>query len=394
MFHHHRRSTAHPIRPELVRALGPAGRAEAERFLSCCPRHRPTPLIPLPGLAARLGIAALHVKDEGQRLGLRSFKALGGAYAVIRLVIAASEEALGRAVDPAELQSESVRAVAAGLTVACATDGNHGRAVAAGAKLAGCRAVIYLHGGVSKPRAAAIANFGAELRWVEGSYDFSVATADREAREHGWHVISDTAYEGYEDVPLTVMQGYTVMAGEALDEIGASPTHVFLQAGVGGMAAAVALYARQRLGDEAPRVVVVEPERAACLFESARAGRHVTIPHDAPTVMAMLECYEPSLLAWEILAATADGFVTVPEEAAVEVMRTLAKPAAGDLAIVAGESGGAGLAGLLTCLRDPAAVAALGLGPQSRVLVFNSEGATDEATYARLTGIEPAMDRP
>ncbi|MCP8937539.1 diaminopropionate ammonia-lyase [Alsobacter sp. SYSU M60028] len=380
---------APPPRERLREALGPAGRARVQDYLAACPRHRPTPLVALPGLAARLGLGALFVKDEGQRLGLGSFKALGGAYAVMRLVIAAAEAALGRTLRPEELQSEAVRLVAAGMTMACATDGNHGRSVAAGARLAGCRSVVFVHQGVSQARADAIAGFGAEIRRVAGSYDDSVVEAARQAAAQGWTVVSDTSWEGYEDIPLDVMQGYTVLAGEAFDALPDAPTHIVLQAGVGGLAAAVAMHASEVYGPRAPRIVVVEPARAACLLASARAGRPTVVPHDEPTVMAMLECYEPSRLAFEILAARAHAFVAAPEERAVEAMRALALPQDGDPAIVAGESGGAGLAGLLECLADEKASAALGLGPDARVLLVVSEGATDPALYARLTGLDP-----
>src|SRR6202035_5832714 len=167
-------------------------------------------------------------------------------------------------------------------------------------------------------------SFGAEIVWVQGDYDDSVAAAATTDAREGWIVVSDTSWDGYEDIPLTVMQGYTAMAGEALDALSVPPTHVFLQAGVGGMAAAVAAHVAQVLGSAAPKVVVVEPERAACLFASVEACRPVVIPHHEPTVMAMLDCRAPSLVAWEILASLADGFVTLKEDQAIEAMKRLA----------------------------------------------------------------------
>jgi diaminopropionate ammonia-lyase len=380
---------AAPARSHLTAALGVSSRARAESFLNACPRHAPTPLVSLPGLATRLGVASLAVKDEGQRLGLRSFKALGGAYAVMSLVLEQAQARLGRALTPADLAAPEIRAVAAGMTVTAATDGNHGRSVAAGARIAGCGCVIFIHGGVSAARAEAIARFGAEVRRTEGSYDDSVREAAEVAAREGWTVVSDTSWEGYEDIPLTVMQGYTVMAGEALDRLAEPPTHLFLQAGVGGMAAAVAAHAAAVLGVHAPVVAVVEPARAACLFASAQAGRAVEIPHGEPTVMGMLECCAPSPIAWEVLAPLAAGFVTLEEEEAPAAMKRLAFPERGDPAIVAGESGCTGLAGLMQCLADPAARAALKLGPDARILLFNSEGATDPALYEALVGVAP-----
>jgi len=234
-----------------------------------------------------------------------------------------------------------------------------------------------------------MAAFGAEIRRITGSYDDSVRICTETAAHEGWTVVSDTAWEGYEAIPLSVMQGYTTMIGEALDVLPQPPTHIFLQAGVGGMAAAVAAYSSQRLGSRMPKIVVVEPERAACLFASARVGRLVTIPHGEPTVMAMLECATPSPLGFEVLTALADGYVTLTEDAAVAAIRKLAEPLPGDHPIVAGESGCTGLAGLFACLSDSAARRYLDLGPASRALVFNSEGATDPAIYAHLVGRTP-----
>jgi diaminopropionate ammonia-lyase len=375
-------------RPHVMGALGEEGRAAALRYLATLPDHRATPLVPLPALAAGNGVAALHVKDEGQRFGLKSFKALGGAYAVALLVLETAGKRLGRTLAPIDLARSEVRAIAQEMTVACATDGNHGRSVAWGARNAGCRAVIFIHAGVSQSRADQMAAFGAEIRRVAGTYDDSVRIAAEIATREGWTVVSDTSWKGYEAIPLNVMQGYTALIAEALDAIPEPPTHIFLQAGVGGLAAAVAAYAHQRLSTT-PKIVVVEPERAACLFASARAGRPVTIPHGEPTVMAMLECATPSPIAFEVLSHLADGYVTLREDEAIAAMRRLAEPLGGDRAIVSGESGCTGLAGFLACVADPEAVSHLELGPRSRVLVINSEGATDPAIYTRLVGRTP-----
>jgi diaminopropionate ammonia-lyase len=224
---------------------------------------------------------------------------------------------------------------------------------------------------------------------VEGTYDDSVAEAARVAGERGWTIVSDTSWPGYERVPGLVMQGYTAMVREAMRQLPELPTHVFVQAGVGGVAAAVAGHLALLLGDQRPTFVVVDPARAACLFETARAGHLVKIEQGAPTVMAMLECYEPSLVAWRVLSRVADAFMTVDEEDAVAVMNRLARPAGNDPAIVAGESGGVGLAGLIRAAADPGIRAALGLSEASRVFVINTEGATDPARYTELVGLRP-----
>jgi diaminopropionate ammonia-lyase len=373
-------------RPHVLQALGRNGRSKAEALLSACPKAAPTPLYLMTGLSRNLGVASIAIKDEGQRLGLGSFKALGGAYAVMSLVLEEAGRRLTRDFLAADLISPDIKAIAATMTVSCATDGNHGRSVAAGARIAGCRSVVFVHQGVSDERAAAIARYGAEVRRTSGSYVDSVREAAETAKCEGWTIVSDTSWEGYEDIPLTVMQGYTVMAGEAFDELEKPPTHIFLQAGVGGMAAAVAAHALDVYPDKMPQIIIVEPARAACLFASAKAGRLTEVPHDEPTIMGMLECYAPSAIAWEVLAPIASGYVTLEEDEAVVAMKRLAFPETGDPAIVAGESGCTGFAGLVACLNDEAARQALNLGPNSRVLVFNSEGATDLGLYQKLVG--------
>ncbi|MBL0402641.1 diaminopropionate ammonia-lyase [Microvirga aerilata] len=378
-----------PLDPVDAETLGVKAAEEVERYLAHRENHAPTPLHSLPALAVELGVGAIHIKDEGSRLGLGSFKALGGSYTVIRLVLEEAGRQLGRIVDIAELRTPEVRAIASGMTFACATDGNHGRSVAQGAQLVGARAAIFVHSGVSDERVAAIARFGAQMIRAEGTYDDSVAEAARVAAEKGWIVVSDTSWPGYERIPGLVMQGYTAMVREALRQLPERPTHVFVQAGVGGVAAAVAGHLALSLGNLRPTFVVVDPARAACLFETARAGHPVKIDHGEPTVMAMLECYEPSLVAWRVLSRVADAFMTVDEEDAIAAMNCLARPVGNDPAIVAGESGGAGLAGLIRAAADPRIRVALNLDEASRVFVINTEGATDPERYTELVGMRP-----
>lgn len=378
-----------PLHPLDEKALDVRAAQEAERLFSFCPLYAPTPLVTLQSRANELGLGGLFVKDEGPRFGLGSFKALGGAFAVMDLVLSSAAVQLGRPVGPAELRTPGVRRVAADIVVACATDGNHGRSVAAGARLAGCRAEIFVHEGVSERRIKAIADLGANIVRVKGAYDDAVGHALSTCEQQGWHVLSDTSWPGYEHCPRKVMQGYTVMIREALKSMRVPPTHVFVQAGVGGLAAAVAGHLDAVFGVLAPRLIVVEPARAACLFESHRAGRRVAIARGKPTVMAMLECYEPSLVAWQILEARATAFMTIEEAEAVDAMVRLARPLPDDPAIVAGESGGVGFAGLLSVLNDERLCAALALDAGSRVLLFNTEGATDPFLYRKLTGIDP-----
>jgi diaminopropionate ammonia-lyase len=344
--------------------------------------YEPTPLLDLPTLARQVELGAIRLKDEAPRFGLGSFKALGGAYAVGAIL---ADELVHRGVaeqaTTADLDLGRLRWATRGLTVTCATDGNHGRSVAWGARRFGCRCVIFVHHGVSQGRIDAIAAYGAEIRVVRGTYDDSVREAARVAEQEGWFVVSDTSWVGYTEVPRAIMQGYRVMVEEAVAQWeGTPPTHVFIQGGVGGVAAAVSAHLRARLSPTPP-LIVVEPEAAACLLASAEAGAPRAVGGDLDTLMAGLACGEPSPLAWDEVGRAASAFMAIPDPAAVATMRLLA-----GFGVVSGESGVAGLAGCLLAAGDSAARAALGLDRTSRVLAFSTEGATDQALYDRLVG--------
>ena len=366
--------------------LGAAALAQAERELTGWQGYAATPLHALPALAQALGVAAVHYKDEGSRFGLGSFKALGGAYAVARLLCRELGARLGRELSTQDLLTPELRALCAGITVTCATDGNHGRSVAWGAQLFGCRCVIYIHATVSEGRKAAIAHYGAEVVRTPGNYDDAVRQADADAKLHGRFVISDTSYPGYMDVPRDVMQGYQLMVQEAAQQLAQRPTHIFVQAGVGGLAAAVCGYFWERDGSERPVFVVVEPDRADCLTQSAKAGRLTAVTGDIDTLMAGLACGEVSHLAWEILEHGTDGFCVINDQAAVEAMRLLAHPLGNDPVIVAGESAVAGVAAAVAACQSDANRQVLGLTADSRILFFGSEAATDPQLYEQLVG--------
>lgn len=360
-------------------------------YLSLWGSVEPTPLMSLPGIAAQTGTGQVFLKNEALRLNQGSFKTLGGAYAVMVLFKRLLEEHLGAPASIAQLQSPAARDFAGTITVCCATDGNHGKSVAAGARLLGCKSVIFVHEGVSAFRIGAL---GADdIVRVQGSYDLSVQESERVSKERNWLLVSDTSWPGYEAIPALVGQGYTILAEEVLrqmDSMGhAPPTHVFLQAGVGGFASSIAGYLTDRLGAGSVTTIIVEPDRAACLFASAQARKLTSIASAEPTVMAMLECYTPSLIAWRILAKVSNAFMTVSEEQAKQAMRILAFPQKGDAAIVAGESGAAGLAGLIALCGDRGACDSLGLGNDSRILVVNTETATDPASYEAIVGVPP-----
>ena len=360
--------------------LPAGGYRRAKSEITSWPGYAPTPLLPLADIAAEAGLGAIHLKDEAERFGLGSFKALGGAYAVADVLLSElARRGVAASASTADLIAR--RYPTGDVTVACATDGNHGRSVAWGAQRFGARCCIFVHETVSAGRVAAIAQYGAEVRVIGGTYDDAVRAAAQEAEAQGWFIVADTSWPGYTEVPRLVMQGYRLMADEALDQWpGPPPTHVFIQGGVGGVAAAVSVQMRARL-DPAPALIVVEPDRAACLLASAEAGRPVAIAGDLDTIMAGLACGEPSLLAWQELERAACAFIEIPDAAAVDAMRRLARAG-----IVSGESGAAGLAGLLQAAAHEGAREALGLDSGSRVLVFSTEGATDPAVYARLVG--------
>jgi diaminopropionate ammonia-lyase len=359
-------------------------RAKAE--IASWDGYAPTPLRDLADVAAAARVAAVRYKDEASRFGLGSFKALGGAYAVMRLLQAElARRGVANAATAAALADGSLREATRAITVTCATDGNHGRSVAWGAQRFGAACVIFVHETVSQGRRDAIARYGAQIRVVPGNYDDAVREAQKQADANGWFVVSDTSYPGYTEVPRDVMQGYRVMADEAADQIGAAPTHVFVPGGVGGVAAAVAAQMRARFGT-GPRVIVAEPDKAACLLASAEAGAPVTVPGELDTLMAGLACGEPSLLAWQELERSAFAFCSVTDDSAVACMKVLA---ARTPPVVAGESAVAGLAALLLAAGEPFARTALGLDEGSRVLLFGTEGATDPEVYTQLVGHPP-----
>ena len=379
---------ATPYGPARESILNDAGFVAAEEEIRRWPGHGVTPLHRLPRMAARLGVAALYYKDEGGRFGLKSFKALGGAYAVFRVLKKAVEAHNGgRPVTAPELIAGTCRDVVKAVTVTCATDGNHGRSVAWGARLFGCRCVIYVHETVSPGRCAAIAQYGADVIRVPGNYDDSVRHATAEARKNGWTVVSDTSYEGYREIPIDVMHGYGVMSREIVRQMADEPpTHVLVQAGVGALAASVCAAFWIAWEERRPQLVVVEPTRADCFFRSGLAGRPVAVAGDLDTVMAGLACGEVSPLAWEILSAGASAYATVDDRFALDAMRALARPAAGDPAIVAGETGACGLALLLAAKGHDRIWRTLGLDGSSRVLLIGSEGDTDPEIYRQIVG--------
>lgn len=328
------------------------------RLLALCPAHAETPLLELPAIARRAGVARLWVKDERARMGLGSFKALGAAHAIARAATGALAE---RGIDPASASQPDWSGALSGRVFVTASAGNHGLSVAAGARIFGARAVIFLAESVPESFAARLGQMGAEPRRAGATYDESMKGAEAAAQANGWTLLSDSSWPGYTDWPLRVMEGYVQMAAEAARQLPEPPTHVLLQAGVGGMAAAVAAHLRAAWGD-GPRIVVVEPEAAPALIESIRAGQ-VVETHGPASAMGRLDCKTPSLIALAGLSRNADLFLTLGED---EVARAVAE--LGQLGLATSPSGGAGLAALL---------AGFAPGEEARVLTFVSEGPVD-----------------
>ncbi|SEQ82950.1 diaminopropionate ammonia-lyase [Thalassovita taeanensis] len=367
-----------------TRVITPADFDRAMTEITCWEGYAPTPLVSLPQLADDLSLNEVLYKNESPRFGLGSFKALGGAYAALRVLQRQISAALGRDVTMEDIRTGALATEAAKITLVSATDGNHGRSLAWGCQRFGAPCRIYIHAEVSEARAEAMRALGAEVIRIAGDYDASVALARDEAAAHGWFVVSDTSWPGYTDPPRDVMAGYGVMTRECCDAMDRPPTHVFLQGGVGGLAASVAAGLVQYWGADAPSVVVVEPELAACLIESARQGRATTVQIESETIMAGLSCGEPSGMAWDILSELARDYLTIPDTLIGPTIRRLARPIGIDPAIEAGESGVAGLAGLIAAARQAPLRAALGLKPTSRVLLIGSEGVTDPDIFAAL----------
>ena len=355
---------------------------QAIETISSWPNYKITDLHRLTGMAAQANIGQIYYKDESSRFGLKSFKALGGAYAVTQFLKQYLGQLNGEEPTMAQLLSGHYKEQLKDVVVSCATDGNHGRSVAWGAQMFGCQCIIYIHRDVSAGRQAAMEAYAAQVIRITGNYDESIRQAAADAEQYGREIISDTSYEGYTEVPANVALGYTVMLSETVEQLnGEIPTHVFIQAGVGGLAAAVCGYFWDLWAEKRPRFVVVEPEAANCLQESAKAGQLTVVDGDLDTLMAGLACGEVSHIAWDILDQGADDFITLSENAVAPCMQALEQHSP---SIEAGESAVAGLAACLIGGQQPQWRLALGLNDQSKVLVLGTEGATDPELYQQL----------
>ena len=365
------------------------------------PGYRMSPLKGLSNLVARLGLGGIWVKDESARLDLQSFKVLGGSYAIYKLI----QKRLGlegRELSFADLTHGRIREKLGDITFAAATDGNHGRGVAWSAAQMGFQSVIYVHKLTSQGRIRAIESSGARVVVVDGNYDDAVREVYQDAQLNGWEVVSDTSWEGYEDIPKWVMQGYTTMLSEAQEQLAAQglsqPTHIFVQAGVGSLAAATIGFYHNLFGDNT-RTCVVEPTQAACLYRSALAedGLPHTVEGDLGTIMAGLACGEPNPIAWEVLKDRSDYFAICPDYVAAMGMRVYGVPLREDPPIISGESGAVTLGALMYSMQHSDTREfreQFGLGLESQVLLINSEGNTspDDFRYVVWEGGIPVPE--
>ena len=351
-------------------------------FHSSLPNYTPTPLVKLSSLADYLGINEILIKDESKRFDLNAFKVLGASYAIALYLgdfLGLKEEDISfdKIVDQQARYQH--------ITFVTATDGNHGRAIAWSAKMFGCKAVVYMPKGSSPARLEAIKNYDAEASITTQIYDDTVDYANQQAQKNGWILIQDTAWQGYEKIPLQIMQGYFSLVTEYLQqEQTIWPTHVFVQAGVGSLPAAILAHLCNLSDKPMPKFIVVEAQGAPCLYESIRMNKLTRVEGDLLTIMAGLACGKPSLLAWDILKSAASAFIACSDDIARRGMRVLGNPLAGDQRVTSGESGSVTLGALFEILsnKDFSTIKEeLNLNADSSVMLFSTEGDTDPEVY-------------
>lgn len=357
-----------------------------KKYHESFPTYHPTELKKLNHLAEYLGIGAFYVKDESSRFGLNAFKGLGGSYCIGKYIgekCGIPEEQLTYE----KLKSEEVRKKTEQLTFVTATDGNHGRGIAWTAHELGLKAVIYMPNGSAEERLENIKKLGAQASITNLNYDDTVRFAAQCEKEKGWVLVQDTAWKGYEKIPIWIMQGYTTMALEAVEQRqGERPTHIFLQAGVGAMAGALAGFFADYYQKAKPTIVIVEPNKADCIYRTAEAddGKIHIVTGDMDTIMAGLACGEPCTVGWEMLSRYADYFVSMPDAIAAKGMRVLGNPLSGDKRVISGESGAATI-GFVTELMTNESLEylrkTLGIDEKSKVFCFSTEGDTDKKNY-------------
>ena len=379
-YFHNNQKDSGPYSNKLSSILNLHNAAAAFEEIKTWKGYAKTPLHSLNALASEIGVKNIYYKDESSRFGLGSFKGLGGTYGVLKFIHHALQSEIGSEVSIKDIHQGKYSEQISKYTVTTATDGNHGRAVAFGAKLFGCKCQIYIHSEVSSGRQKAMEDLKASVIRVSGNYDESLQICIEDARKNQWHVISDTSYEGYTKYPRYIMAGYNVMAEEIVAQIKDRPlpTHIFLQGGVGSFPGAICGYFWERFPKSNIKIVIVESEYAPCLIRSAQNNQMTSVNIKQETMMAGLSCGEPSLLGWEILKSGSDDFITINDSSIPRLMRLLAT---NNPKIEAGESSVAGLAGLIEAMKDQKVSETMGLNKESIILLFGTEGATDPEIY-------------
>lgn len=364
----------------------------AEQFHRSFPQYTPTPLVTLDHLAKLFGVEKIYVKDESKRFDLNAFKVLGGSFAIGRYIA----QRLGKNIDQlsfAAMTSPEVRAQLGELTFVTATDGNHGRGVAWTANKLGQKSVVYMPRGSAPERLQNIRALGSDASITDLVYDDTVRLARKRAEQPNCVLVQDTSWDGYTEVPSWILQGYLTMGQEivhALQESGQPmPTHLFLQAGVGSMPAAMTGYFANLCSEQKPIITIVEPNRADCIFRTAKAadGKLHFVTEEMRTIMAGLACGEPCPIAWEVIRDYADFCLSIPDYAAARGIRILANPMEGDGRIISGESGASAFGGMSVILSDPQLCALkdqLHIDEHSRLLFISTEGATDRENWQHI----------
>ena len=366
--------------------------ADVKAEVANLPGYQPTPLIALNGLASANGVNALWCKHEGYRFEVGSFKPTGPVYAMLSVLKGEIKKATGvETVTTQDLIDRKYESVTQEIVVSAATSGNHGRALAWGARIFGCRCAIYMNDGVSAGREEAIAAYGAEVVRVPGNYDQAVQRSFADAKTLGYFVVSDDKSAEYPHIAREIMQGYAMVADEIVQQFinVQPPTHVFVPGGGGRFAGATCGHLWNRYGNNHPRVVVVEPTASACLYQSMIENRAATVSGDGRSLMDGLVVESASSQAWDILRDGAFAFLTIPDQAAVDAIRQAAAGVGGDPPIVIGETGIAAWAGFLASTRDENLRQQLGLDCNSRIVIIATEGATDPEVYSNLVGASP-----
>lgn len=363
-----------------------------KKFHEKFPAYAPTPLVNLNKLSDYLGVGSIHLKDESKRFGLNAFKVLGGAYAIGRYLADKLERDINT-LSFAELASSEVKAQLGDITFVTATDGNHGRGVAWAAQQLGQKAVVFMPKGSSEIRAQNIRNHGAQCTITELNYDDAVRLADQAGKDKGWIMVQDTAWDGYEDIPTWIMQGYMTLALEAMEQLIVTesklPTHLILQAGVGSFAGAVTGYIVEKMKEKSPTIIIVEPHQANCLYLSAvkNDGNPHNVGGDIQTLMAGLACGEPNTVSWPILKDNVTCFISAHDSLSANGMRILAAPRHGDPAVTSGESGAIGTGLLYEIMKNPEYSELknkLNLNENAHVLMVSTEGDTSPDIYEEV----------